>query len=705
MRLKYWKISANQSAFLFQFSIMNKIVKVSILSVFALLILSETIWSQSDSVSQVVENVVVSATRISTSAEQVPIAISRYKADEVQSIRQQLSLQEYIAAVPGLFSLNANNYAQDLRISIRGFGARASFGIRGIKIIVDGVPETTPDGQGQIDNLNLGIIDNIEVIRGPASSLYGNASGGVIQINTLDHVDQPFVELGTAFGAFGMQQYQASIGKSMDSGTTVIAQGSYNTGNGYRDNSGYKNWNFNGHVNHKFQNKAKLIFNLNYSDSPQADDPGGVNLEDRNSNPSAARDRNVMLRAGEAISQFKASSSYNLPLGENGELSAYGYGATRSFDGFIPVEFGGSIELDRTYYGVGANYQIKSIGKTSVNKLQFGVDINSQDDTRLRFMNNGGVRGDEVSFMNDIFTALGFYIIDQFEVGSLLISGGLRYDRNSISSDSRVLGVGDAMTSLDYNSLNPSLGITFKSTDNSAFFGNYSRSFETPSLSELFFNPTGGPGLNTELNPQIANSFELGYRYFNDRFSVEAVLYRVNTQDDLVPFQLEDLPELTFFRNAGKTKRQGIEVSGQLRLVNSLVVQSSYTYSDFSYEDFVASGTDFSGNVLPGVPKHNFVLSIKNNSTEGLIYHIEGRVLSELFADDSNTNVSNGYTLVNAQIGYSWNVNSTMVRPYIGVNNLLNVDYNDNVRLNAFGGRHYEAGPPIHLFGGIKVRF
>jgi iron complex outermembrane receptor protein len=665
-----------------------------------------SIGAQVDStLAQSVDNITISATRIATDAAQVPIAISTYQADEVQSIRQQLSLQEYVAAVPGLFSLNANNYAQDLRISIRGFGARAAFGIRGIKIIVDGVPETTPDGQGQIDNLNLGIVDRIEVIRGPASSLYGNASGGVILINTINSLDQPFFELGTAFGSYGMQQYQVSGGTSNES-TTFIGQGSYNAGNGYRVNSGYKNWNFNGHLNHRFEDESHLVFNLNYSNSPQADDPGGVNLETRNDDPRAARDRNLMFDTGEEISQLKASLSYNTAVGENGNLSTYAFGATRNFLGFVPFEFGGVVDLERFYYGLGANYSLKSIAQNSVNTFQFGVDFGSQDDTRLRYINANGIQGDLISDQNELYTGLGFYVLDHLDFGNVLVSAGARFDRNAISSVSSFVGLGDAMTDLTYTSFNPSLGISFDISEKDVLFANYSRSFETPSLSELFADPNGGPGLNEDLEPQIANSFELGYRTVgSEKWTAEAVLYLINTTDDLVPFEVEQQIGLTFYRNAGKTKRQGIELTAGYQLSENLSLQAVYTYSDFTYEDFNTVNGDFSGNVMPGIPKHNANISLKNTSNEGFVYHVESRFISSLFANDGNTNEANGYTLVNAQIGYKWNSNGTEFSPYVGINNLFDVDYNDNVRLNAFGGRHYEAGPPLHLFGGIRVRF
>ncbi len=669
-------------------------------------ILTSPLLAQIDTtITQKVADITISATRISTAANQVPLAISTYHADGVQTIRQQLSLQEYIAAIPGLFSLNATNYAQDLRISIRGFGARAAFGIRGLKIIVDGVPETTPDGQGQIDNLNLGIIDRIEVIRGPASSLYGNASGGVILINTIDKIQNPYVELGTAFGAYGMQQYQLT-GGTTHGNTTFIGQGSYNKGNGYRENSGYKNINFNGHINHAFKDLSSLKVNLNYAYSPQADDPGGVNLATRNATPRAARDRNLQFAAGEKITQIKGSISYQKPIGENSSFTTYGFGATRNFLGFLPFGPGGVVDLERFYYGFGANYSIKNISNHSVNTLQFGFDFAAQDDDRLRYVNANGIQADLSADQNEKYTGLGIYVLDHFDFGKVFLSTGFRFDRNVINYENNFAGSRDASTNLTYTSFNPSLGLSYDVSDASVLFANYSRSFETPSLSELFANPKGGSGLNEDLEPQIANSFELGYRVKStQKWSAEAVLYLINTTNDLVPFELEQQIGSTFYRNAGKTKRQGIELTTKWYVAHHTTIQGTYTYSDFTYVDYNTIKGDFSGNVLPGIPKHNTNITLKHADNQGFIYHIETRLISSIYGGDNNNLESNSYTLINAQIGYKWEIKDLTCSPYLGVNNVFNVDYNDNVRLNAFGARHFEAGPPLHFFGGLRVGF
>jgi len=284
---------------------------------------------------QEIDTVYIKSARISTTAQKLPAAISVYQATVNDATRQQLSLQEYTQQTPGLFAQNANNFAQDLRISIRGFGARSAFGIRGIKLIVDGIPETTPDGQGQLDNLNLGIIDRIEVLKGPSSSLYGNASGGVISIETIDEVKQTFSNWKATVGSYGFQNYQATAG--IKSGNaSYIFHGNYITSDGYRDQSGFQQYNFNVKANFKISDKFSLKALVNYSDSPQADDPGGINLESVEEDRRQAREQNVLFETGETIQQFKAGLSAIWKLNPNTTAEGYLFYNNRQFEGRLP---------------------------------------------------------------------------------------------------------------------------------------------------------------------------------------------------------------------------------------------------------------------------------------------------------------------------------------------------------------------------------
>jgi len=515
-----------------------------------------------------IDAIEVLAPRIKQDLYRSPLAISRIKVNAIQKTKQQLSFQEYITNVPGLFSLNANNYAQDLRISIRGFGARAAFGIRGVKIIVDGIPETTPDGQGQLDNLNLGIIDNIEVIKGPASSLYGNASGGIININTLSSFNSNFIEAGLVFGSFNMQQYQLKTGINHRN-TSYIFQGNYTKSDGYRVQSGVRSTNLNARVLHRFSKYSKLRFQLNYTDSPIADDPGGINLAAVEADRLQARDRNVLFKTGEAISQFKVGTNFSHLFKNGNEFESYTFYSNRDFNGKLPFEFGGLIELNRNYFGQGSSFNWKQKIKTNQgeniiggNQLKIGYDIARQGDDRQRFRNLEGVKGDQTLDQLESFSNVAFYILDNLSLDRLVISAGLRYDWNQLEAEDNLLSNGDGSGSINLSAFNPSIGLNYKIRNSLHVYTSFRTSFETPSLSELSDNPLDESGFNTSLKPQEANNIEIGLKgKFQDRFQFDLTWFYIKTKNELVPFELEAFPDREFFRNAGETSRNGLEVN------------------------------------------------------------------------------------------------------------------------------------------------
>ena len=658
-----------------------------------------------------IDELLVSATRIPSKLISNPASISVVNIDESTRTKQQLSLQEYVRSVPGLFTLNANNFAQDLRISIRGFGSRAAFGIRGVKLIVDGVPETTPDGQGQLDNLDLGIVSNIEVLRGPSSSLYGNASGGVISINTIDQIEESYTQAGISLGSYGMQQYQLSqafVSKSKN--TNGLVHGSYMKSNGYRVQSGFQNINVNAKVNHKLTKQSSIQLGLSFSDSPQADDPGGINLESVEADRQQARDRNVSFNTGEEIRQIKGSIRYQLALNETSDLSSYAFYATRNFYGLLPFGFGGIIDLNRGYGGHGSSLSFQKVKTNSINKLQIGYDLAIQRDNRRRFFNNEGVEGDLTFDQKESFFNAGLYVLDHFKTGRLFLSGGVRLDINRLSATDNFLSNGDNSGEINLPSINPSLGLSYQLTGSNYLFANIATSFETPTLSELSNNPDGSEGLNPDLKPQRSRNLEFGIRgnmQANLKSSLDYSLtaFTITTSNDLVPFELEAFPGRDFFRNAGETKRLGLEGSIAYAFGEVWKSDLSITYSDFEYTSYELGNDDFAGNTLPGIPSTFGSLSISRVSKSGLLFDAEIIQVGELFASDNNAVTIPAYTAVNVNFGYTILTNGISIMPYGGINNLLAESYFDNIRINAFGARYYEPAPLRNFYGGIKINF
>ena len=661
------------------------------------------IVAQNDTIPfQKLDTVLLKATRVTAIQERLPASVAVYKADATSVSRQQTALQEYLFNMPGVFTQNANNFAQDLRISIRGFGARSAFGIRGIKLIVDGIPETTPDGQGQLDNLNLGIIDRIEVIKGPSASLYGNASGGVIAIETLNFKnDQPFTQIKTALGAFGFQQVQATtaIGNSKNN---AVIHGTYASADGYRNQSSFEQYNFNAKSNFRISENLKLTGILNYSNSPLAHDAGGLTLDEVVSNRRQARQRNIDFQTEEAIQQLKLGTHIHWKMPGRWSLENYQFYTYRDFKGSLPFEFGGIVGINRNYLGHGININHKG----QHNTFKAGYDLGVQNDQRSRFRNLEGVQGDITLNQQERFTAIGIYALDHFKTGPWLLTAGFRYDYNQIRIVDRLTENGDDSGSIVLHTVNPSLGISYEWLQQQRLYISFATSFETPTLSELSADPEDSQGFNENLEAQKAINIEVGFkgRGFSG-FYYQLALFLIDTQDDLVPFELEAFPDRTFFRNAGRSRRQGVEIEAQYAFAKAWKATASYTYSDFEYRDFVLPAGNFSGNILPGIPQSTLSAHLQYGTKKGFHAALQANFIGRLYADDGNTTAIPGYELLNFRTGYTLHFKKLQVQPYLGLNNVLDTGYNDNIRINAFGNRYFEPAPGIHGYGGVEVRF
>lgn len=667
--------------------------------------IGQSLFGQTDTlIDLTIEEVEIKALRIATPTKRQPFSLAVYNASTLQETRQQLSLQEYLYQVPGLFSLNANNYAQDLRVSIRGFGARSAFGIRGIKIVVDGIPETTPDGQGQIDNLNIGIIERMEVLKGPSSALYGNASGGVIQIFTQENFDKNFLKSELTFGSFNMQQYQLSGGFSKNK-TRAIIQGSHTRTDGYREQSSLENTNFNARLFHEFSEKSKINFQLNYTNSPVGDDPGGIDSETVADDRRQARDRNILFKTGESVQQFKLGSSFSHQLDENKSLQLYGFYSNRDFEGRIPIPSNGWIDLQRNYLGQGGHFKIDNPLGKGKNTIQVGYEWAFQEDDRKRFRNEEGVQGDLSLDQVESFSALGIYVLDHFTVDRWLFSVGLRYDMNNLKADDQKIDDGDQSGDRNLSAFNPSIGFNFEATKNLHLYGSYRSSFETPALSELSANPSGEAGFNEGLESQRANNYEIGLKgLLGNHLDFDLTYFHIDTKNDLVPFELEAFPDRTFFRNAGSTIRDGIETWLRYQINSKMLVRGSYTFSNFRYDEYEVGGNDFSGNDLPAIPPHLLAMQFSYEDEKGLNLRLQHRYTSDFFASDTNleTAVEPSYHVTDLSLSYRFPKKKMIFIPFFGVNNIFGREYSDNVRINAFGGRYFEPAAEMNFYGGVR---
>jgi len=664
-------------------------------------------FSQNDTTSfeVSVDSIMINSTRISREWAQSTRAVTLITDLNIK-YSQQNSLQENLNSVAGVFSLNAYNLAQDLRISIRGAGSRSAFGVRGITVIVDGIPETTPDGQTQLDAIPIGSISNIEIIKGPSSVLYGNASGGVISINTLrqfDHqndLDQ-FLNSRISYGSFNYSQAQFTFGKRVGDNTSFVLLGDHSRSDGFRLNSGFNSSMVKGRFDHRFSRFAKISVLADFLSSPKADDAGGLTQEETIQNRKQARVRNVDFESGEAVRNFKAAVQFSLLATEDNVLDVYGFYTRRVFDGLLPFQNSGAIDLNRHYFGQGISYTVKNKKGLTI---KYGYDISSQLDNRVRFLNEGGTRGSKTLDQREIFKHAGVYTLAELDLGSIILTPGLRYDYHELKLRDNFSLNDAASGEQSYNIFNPSFGINYTVSKQVNLFANYSTSFDTPTLNELSNNPSGLPGFNPELEPQRSISFELGARYdVLNLFKGQIALFRINTNNELVPFQQELFPGQTFFRNVGQTQRLGLELEGSYHLSPTLKSTVSYTFSSFVYSDFRLNNDDFDGNYLPGLPKHNLALGLHYTHKSGLHIKSLNSMIGTIYLNDANTRYADKYFLSNLNFSYPVEKGKTILTPFVGLNNIFNAQYNDNIRINAFGDRFFEPAPGFNIFGGVTL--
>ena len=667
---------------------------------FLILLFSNYSFSQIIDTTQIkvlyLNEVIVNSSKIPSRLSDIPLSVNVLDTALNVNILQQNSLKEYINRIPGVFTLNANNFAQDLRISIRGFGARSAFGIRGIKLIVDGIPETTPDGQGQLDNLNLGIIERVEVIRGPSASLYGNASGGVIKINSISNFENNFVNLKSTYGSYGMQNYQGSFGLKRLNSEALVHLNKISS-DGYRDRSGIEQTNFLSRLRLNTKGIGVFSGSLSYTDSPYAGDPGGLTDQERNNNRAQARGRNIDYDTYESINHFKSSLQWELKNSEKISWNASTFYSKRNFYGKLPFEFGGIVDLDRDFWGGNFNFKLSSINEKVSNTLLLGLDLGFQKDRRKRFKNIKGVQGEITLNQIESFENRSFYLIDHLKYKKALITIGLRWDNNTLATDKTDY-------SIELYKLNPSIGINMSVSKNKNIWVSFSSSFETPTLSELSSNPYGDSGLNPQLIAQKALNFEFGYRSKMKNKYFEMVAFYIPTDDEITPYEIKQFPGRTFNTNAKKTSTKRSEIIFNHNISKKINFDNSYTFSDFKFREFTSGSNNLNDNYLPGIPKNIFNSNISYETENGLIFLTELIYNDKIYSSNNNDIFEKPYWLSNFKISKKINNKNLFWDIYFGLNNIFNTYYSDNIRLNAFGGRFFEPAPLRNFYLGLNLK-
>jgi len=652
---------------------------------------------------EAIEEVIVTATRLPTPAQTLPFAFSRVGKEDIQLARQQLGLDESLAGVPGLFFQNRYNFAQDLRIAIRGFGARSDFGIRGIYLVADEIPLTLPDGQGSVDSIDLGSAESVQIIRGPFSAVYGAASGGVIAIESEQGPDQPFISGRLNVGSYDFRQGQLKTG-GQNGGFNYMANLSATKLDGYREHSDFESRLLNARLRYQFDAATRLTIIINAVDSPEADDPGALTTSEVASDRRQAAPRNLLFDAGESLDQQSLGAAWKRDYDSGSELLLRAYYVQRQFENSLPFDInsngqGGAVDLGRKFYGLGGRWTM-AVGTDL--RLVFGGDYEAQRDHRLRYANELGILGDLTTNQDEDVTDYAAFAQAMWTVAErLTVNAGLRFDDITYRITDRLNlgGSGD----IDYDQLSPMAGVSWSIGADAHLYANISQSFDPPATTELA-NPDAATGFNTALDSQTALNMELGIKGESGRFGYELALFHIDVDDAIVPYELGGSGQ-TFYENAGTSTHDGLEASVQFELRDGLTASAAYTWSDFTFDQFQGlGGESFDGNRIPGIPRNLWQAAVQWRPNPRWFLAFDVLHASHFFADNANSVEVGDYTVADLRFEYRYQGSKLEWAPFAGVNNLFDERYNDNIRLNAGFGRYYEPAPERNIYVGIEIR-
>lgn len=649
-----------------------------------------------------IPGVTVSVLRMPMEITRAPYAVSVAGEPGIRRARPGLGLDEALVGVPGVQVDNRYNYALGERISIRGFGARAQFGVRGIRVVVDGIPATFPDGQTALSHVDPGLLRRAEVIRGPASALYGNTAGGVIQLETESAPAGTFSqEVGLTAGADGLLRMDAGAGgrsRAMDYLLSVsrLAYG------GFREHGSAEKLRLNAKIGYRGErDRVRLtISGVDYD----ARNPGSLSRELLAEDRSQAYGFNLVQQTGEEGRQGQMGVTWTRE-GAAGGLELSAYGISRTVANPIPPAI---IDLDRTAAGFRALVRRDASLPLDL-RWTAGVDADVQLDDRRNHANVEGERGGLTLDQRERVTNLAaFAQLDAALGPRLTLVGGLRYDWFRFSADDRLVTAGNPDDSgrRVMDALSPSIGASYRLGDPLTLYANIATSFETPTTTELTNRPTGAGGINPGLEPQDAVSLEIGGRgSAGSWLSYAVALYRADVRNALIPFQVPEVEGRDFFRNAGSAIHRGAELSATVSMTRGARVRAAYSYIDARFEEYSAGGDVYDGNRIPGIAPHRLEMTGSYDSRTGWFVALDGRYVAEMPVDDANEAASSAYWLADLRGGLErFRLGTLDVAPFAGISNLFDREYNTSVTVNAFGARYYEPGPGRAVYGGVKVR-
>lgn len=663
------------------------------------------------------EPLVVTGSRYQASGWRLPFSVNRIDAEQATLGKPGVNLSEALGSVPGLVVQNRQNHAQDLQISSRGFGARAAFGIRGIKLLADGVPLSNPDGQGQAATFDLDTLERIEVLRGPFASVYGSNSGGVIQLFSRDGQGAPRVSADTSQAAYGTRRTRLSAEGGNAQAGFIINRSHFET-DGYRDHSGAILDKTFAKLTLHPDDLSTLSLSVSELDQDDTQDPQGLTWAQVQSDRRAAAPSALLFDTRKSIDHRQLALNYERSFAA-GTWQSTLYSGTRRVIQYQsippavqgnPTHSGGVIDFERRFHGIGNRWiQPFDLGG-SLLTLTAGLDYDQSRDDRQGYENfsgstlgvKGALRRDE----RNRVTSLSPYVQAAWQLGKLDLQAGLRHNQVEFDVDDRFLGNGDDSGSVTYRELTPTLGASYALLPALSVYASWGQGLETPTLNELSYSGANG-GFGFDLKPATSEQIEVGLKArLAAGTRLQLALFQIDTDDELVVASASG--GRSRFQNAAQTRRRGIELALESRLSETLRAHLAYTRIDATYSQAFSSNGRMidAGNHLPGIPAHSLHGELNWQPASGVSTAIEAMYRSELYVEDSNSARSApSYALFNWQARFEQRVGALTFNQVLRIDNLLDRDYIGSVIVGDGNGRYYEPGPERAWYVGAGVQY
>ena len=661
-------------------------------------------------------DVEVRVTRAGEARARLPMAVGVLGGDVVRRAQLTSGLDESLSRLPGVVVLNRSNYSLDQRVSLRGAGSRANFGLRGVKVLIDGVPQTLPDGQSQLTNLELGMVDRVEVLNGSAGALYGNASGGVLAFSTETPAAGGSVRARATGGSFGTFKWQA-IGSGMRGPLSGAVSVSRLSTDGFRQHSRAEIRQITAKGDVTLGERSSLGLRLMLADAPTAENPGALTVAEYAATRDSAVGTNILRGADKDVTQQQLSVRYRWLDGSGAELEALAFGLLRDLKNPLATPppaptsatAGTYNTIDRQVGGMRLSGTLPLLKGSNPVRVTAGLDLQTMRDDRRNERSDGGrPTGQLLADQRERVTEVGPFAQLHWEAGPrVLLLGALRYDRLSFRVTDHLLtdGVDNGGRRI-MASASGSVGASVR-VGGATVYSNLSTSFESPTTTELVNTSNGTVGFNTDLGPQRSVSVELGSRGqlgASVDYSIAGFVTRI--RDAII--QVREVDGRAFFANAGKVRNRGIEAGLGVSPWSWLRFQGAYTFADYEFSEYrIPNGatTDtLDGKRLAGVPRH-FLRATLTARRGPVVIELDQTTAGEVFADDRNTQKVDGWGLgiTSARVSGSGDMGALRLEPFVAANNIFGRKYIGSVNLNGTFGRILEPAPGRSAYVGMEV--